>query len=1758
MSIKDDFLEEINEGDYVELVYGSSMQIAGFVIKLTSGMVRIKAGDNSSPRISLDSIISYDTPDAPVLVPDSADVLPEKEKEKEEPVSAPAALPLDDEEMPDDEDIADLKALKDNINDASVHSFAESIISTFLNMDNGGSDTVETVRDRLHDIRAKVLNKLKEVSGESGDLINAVFASMCYRMGDFERAEEHFSNAGFWSEAYYAAYKRGNAEAMKRYLDEYVMDPDILDRYMYRMYADMAVEDKAVSALRTRFSALCASGDINVSDIDEIGCMSECAARIALKGELGFSKGENEDDAAFLKRALSEIGSVWSDDTRKLLEQDQKIAADDGSKRFVSGIRNFTIYEKTAYGYITNCTGIGRDHYFNIRQVNDDLLRKVLAADECYKGLEVSFTLGVPFDPTQEPSANYVQLTERGRKEAEKRLDKVLNKSPEGGDTKGYIESFIASGRFGKIYAGDVPHNFRIDAVTDIKLLAYLLDGYRDSDYASVVFRHKVHTDGKNIALNIRLNDKDIKVSDETVQRLIDSKDITEADIKRCGGEISEDETDIGRLLGYPFEPLAPYVPKNVTEPAKTVFEAVSTAAAPVSVNDAPVSFKVYKHLPKLEPIDVSGHKNLFSSLEPLIGRYYLDARNLLQNNKLEQAEELFIKAIRAKDTMTSAVSDLVGLYLRDNGRILDAVDLIAEYGDLLEDSKRINNLVSIYSKSSERPFMIRCCHVLEEAASMAQDNGKRMHFIYGQVHKLVVLGEYQMALDSANRWHNLYEMEVNYKKSLAVSKYATTLYNIRRYEALCFYCLGDMEKASGIAGELRKLNSSDTLVRAVAEGIADIMMISSAAGLQNSSEADTADYLEYGSEDADTPKYADIILENTKIGDIFKDEFIVDNKYTGSPQKAAELIERYNNQIGKTAKIRSDILFCSAKVINDVIEKHGENKACHITRSDAGKYVGRGFAQLGDATVCDDSCDQMYTPRFYYINAVRMLKWGENDFSAALLSYINSFFDGKQDIAQDISSRRPGKTPKVDWGIFNNPGSRKPIVNASEFAIGIARLYGALKDKKDLSDALKNSGCGSLIIEWVGSNTDIKHGDIGYILSQICNAETESITAFRNELEKVPDAIKVERFLNEAVSGLSAVLDSNSKWLCSEDKRRVNKLADCFVRMSGYHTSNDFQGRESIVSYVLTELGKLNGNISEYPTEFSYEVLSGVIDRAIGVITDMRDRLYSDEYFPDIKFGYTVQPYIDTDGNVSVHLTVSNDGSERQTASLVSVNIAADKLPDGVTREEESSERTDIRGGSSREFIFKFKVSDQIKNIGSFTPSFVCKYGYSKGASEYAEGSAEYSEPVVLSMEDFKEIYNIFKSYDGPIVKNKNMFFGRDDFINKLISEVELPNGNFNYGYGVYLYGQTRAGKSSIRHHFGERLKEHYKGNKDKEVILVDIGDLPGTTIQIGDTEPESNVSRLLIKIIDKFGDEVEANHPELKELIADIDSKADDMKEHPKRARTHFSNYLRKISPYIRLGENNNVQRMIVLVMDEFSVIHTAIKNNALSSDFLKYWKDILGSYPVYMLIFGQDDMPRFVSDHQNEFACMNGSKVTYLSEEYCKKLMEEPIRRDDGSSRYQPEALGKLFKLTGGSAFLTVKLCNFMVEYLNEKRASVITPGIIDGFLKDRIFCPGSRISEADFEPQISDRGDESLRDENKKLLIETARRQNSEGWAKIDDLCPEGMTKERIRQLLERLKERDVILIKENTYCSIVVGMLAQWLLSQYGKEGKVNL
>lgn len=60
MSMKKDFLEEVSVGDFVVILYGQQgIKVVGQVLALTDDLVRIQT-ETGSPRILLDSIISFD------------------------------------------------------------------------------------------------------------------------------------------------------------------------------------------------------------------------------------------------------------------------------------------------------------------------------------------------------------------------------------------------------------------------------------------------------------------------------------------------------------------------------------------------------------------------------------------------------------------------------------------------------------------------------------------------------------------------------------------------------------------------------------------------------------------------------------------------------------------------------------------------------------------------------------------------------------------------------------------------------------------------------------------------------------------------------------------------------------------------------------------------------------------------------------------------------------------------------------------------------------------------------------------------------------------------------------------------------------------------------------------------------------------------------------------------------------------------------------------------------------------------------------------------------------------------------------------------------------------------------------------------------------------------------------------------------------------------------------------------------------------
>lgn len=62
----------------------------------------------------------------------------------------------------------------------------------------------------------------------------------------------------------------------------------------------------------------------------------------------------------------------------------------------------------------------------------------------------------------------------------------------------------------------------------------------------------------------------------------------------------------------------------------------------------------------------------------------------------------------------------------------------------------------------------------------------------------------------------------------------------------------------------------------------------------------------------------------------------------------------------------------------------------------------------------------------------------------------------------------------------------------------------------------------------------------------------------------------------------------------------------------------------------------------------------------------------------------------------------------------------------------------------------------------------------------------------------------------------------------------------------------------------------------------------------------------------------------------------------------------------------------------------------------------------------------MKQFVEEYPNDFACMKEMPVSYLDEQSAKELITEPMC-DNGKSRFEPDAVDLIYRLTAGSAYL-----------------------------------------------------------------------------------------------------------------------------------------
>jgi hypothetical protein len=468
------------------------------------------------------------------------------------------------------------------------------------------------------------------------------------------------------------------------------------------------------------------------------------------------------------------------------------------------------------------------------------------------------------------------------------------------------------------------------------------------------------------------------------------------------------------------------------------------------------------------------------------------------------------------------------------------------------------------------------------------------------------------------------------------------------------------------------------------------------------------------------------------------------------------------------------------------------------------------------------------------------------------------------------------------------------------------------------------------------------------------------------------------------------------------------------------------------------------------------------------------------------------------------------------------------------------------IKGGSTETATIKVRLSQKQIESKAFSFDLNTKYSYKDTPKTVKEELLVNEFSVSLSDEkEFVEIYNPYTKLDsGSAVKDESMFYGRDKFIEDITKLLIDEDGNLLRSHTISLYGQKRAGKSSILYHLKLAIAQ-----KSPNSILVDLGNIEKV---LGGAPRDSVIPNLKYSILDEIKDQIKEKFPALASLMAEniLEIPVDAMLTENHAAL--FNAFMGRFNKLI--GKSHN----IILFIDEFTYIYQRIKRNELSENFMQFWKAMIQDFEFVGIIVGQDYMGSFIAEFPNPFGTCQNKPVTYLSEDEASKLICEPIQimHSGGipEDRYKSaRAVKSILELSAGSAYYIVKICNALVNYLNEKHSPYIVEADVN-FTVNNILIHGNAGIDEIFDPLYNDEGDFSDKtksDDNLTILKIIAQKSQKDGYCFEKDIVCEDLSKERIDYLIDALVKRDVLEMKNNSY-KIKVGLFKAWLLYKFGR------
>ncbi len=846
--------------------------------------------------------------------------------------------------------------------------------------------------------------------------------------------------------------------------------------------------------------------------------------------------------------------------------------------------------------------------------------------------------------------------------------------------------------------------------------------------------------------------------------------------------------------------------------------------------------------------------------------------------------------------------------------------------------------------------------------------------------------------------------------------------------------------------------------------------------------------------------------------------------KYVGTEKDAKYDIERLEDiakQLGtRRPRDRGNYYLSAARISLDVEED----------RNLFYRYLCRSFASRGDAAVIENR--PLDTVREWYCEALAVYDGdrSRHDEQDAVNSLVRFLFSTLGPAQIPITPKIPSIDETIEEVINRHP-QRDKVFDAITYLVlhsryAANRLLNRLYSKTSLQamalEYLKNKG---ISIPY----PIIRLDDFVQPWNELRRKKFEEVRATSSELRFLTNVELTTAWLENEIRRVKSLV---SGLFFDLDRQRVGQLQIILETTLDLCKQVTFEEQERLCIQIDTCCQDLLKEIEDNPTKLSIQEIFRVIEAIQKKVKDQLDRLYETAK-PQLLLRLPVESYVPgLNRQIEVQIVVANKiGCSPAEALELVVQEDEDFF---TVNAMEVKLDVSLRGGEQQILKVPLGVTDKALQSQTFSLPLYAQYRTRSGEIEQIPINS--FSIRLYSEEEFEEIENPYAVYaEGGIVGDPKMFYGREDLIQNIARSIRDSRTQSKC---IVVFGQKRAGKSSILYHLKRILQE------DKNLLILDVGNI-GSLLDPHSTTPliHQILWNILRELNNKIEDRVEGGFS-----LLDLSFPGDrDFYAHP----TPLGFFREIFHKYKRLASKRKDWQSvrIVILIDEFSYIYSQIVAGNISEEFMKNWKALLQENFFHAVLVGQDVMPKFKQRFPNEFGTTQDERVTYLKREDAVRLIDEPIRIDgrQGKSRYRERAIERVVDLTAGSPFYIQILCNRLVEYMNRKRASLVTEADVEQ-VKNDLIRGVNALSLDKFDNLINsgDTSHDAITDEDALKVLKTIATNSQTGPCPRNSIVCE--TRSPIDTILGDLVKRDVIEREREHYYQIRIGLFKEWLIA----------